>query len=126
MKVPTVGTIVGDGVEEDAVDDVDECDRVGEIDVGWCDVEDTGGDDVDECGGLGFKLPEEVTDCVEAAGKDTLLTPDVDVKGCDDDDEAPTPAHSLFPQFCPGLQALHSVPTVHWIDGKSQHTASEA
>ncbi len=36
-----------------------------------------------------------------------------------------TPSHSLLPQDCPGLQALHNVPTVQTMLGKSQQTASD-
>jgi hypothetical protein len=36
-----------------------------------------------------------------------------------------TVPHSLLPQDCPGLQALHSVPKVQTMLGKSQQTASD-
>lgn len=38
-------------------------------------------------------------------------------------DEVTPPTQTLFPQVAPGLQALHTAPTLHWIVGKLQHTA---
>jgi hypothetical protein len=39
--------------------------------------------------------------------------------------EGEPPTHELLPQDCPGLQALHSDPTLQTFPGKLQQTASD-